>query len=131
MRGSGKTGQFVQKPNLRHIASTVGRQHKLVDFLIINSPVSLDIALSLREVSTHLTSAFIPSERFENFNSFGGFSELYVYGFNNCALCVKYTKKARKPKNASLLLQRTLSMNECSPLQCLNSVVFLSLQQTL
>ena len=37
--------------------------------LIINSPVSLDIALSLHEVSTYLTNDFIPSERFEIFNS--------------------------------------------------------------
>ena len=40
-----------------------------MDLPIINSPISLDIALSLHEVSTHLTSAFIPSERFEIFNS--------------------------------------------------------------
>ena len=32
------------------------RQHKIMDFLFINTRVSLDIALSLHEVSTHLTS---------------------------------------------------------------------------
>ena len=38
-----------------------------MDFLIINSPVSLDIAVYLREVSMHLTNVFVPSEYFENF----------------------------------------------------------------
>ena len=41
-----------------------------MDFLIINLPVYLDIALSLLKVSKHLTNTFIPSEHFENFNSF-------------------------------------------------------------
>ena len=41
-----------------------------MDFLKINTPVSLGIALSLSKVSTHLGRAFIPSVRFENFNFF-------------------------------------------------------------
>ena len=36
---------------------------------LVKSPISLDIALSLHEVSTHLTNDFIPSEQFEIFNS--------------------------------------------------------------
>ena len=44
-----------------------------MDYLKINSPVSLDIALSLCKVSTHLGKAFIPSVRFENFNFFLAF----------------------------------------------------------
>ena len=44
-----------------------------MDFLKINSPVSLDIALSLCKVSMHLGKAFIPSVRFENFNFFSAF----------------------------------------------------------
>ena len=63
-----------------------------MDFFIINSPVSLDIALSLRKVSTDLRNAFIPSVRFENFNSFLGFSEIYVNGFNNSVMQKVYQK---------------------------------------
>ena len=44
---------------------------KLLPLMI--QPVSLDIALSLRKVSTHLRNTFIPSVRFENYNSFSAF----------------------------------------------------------
>ena len=53
-----------------------------MDIFYINSPVSLDIGLSLRKVSTHLRKAFIPSVRFENLHLFFGFSQLYVNGLN-------------------------------------------------
>ena len=39
----------------------------------VKSLVSLDIALSLHEVSMHLRSAFTLSQQFENFNSFSAF----------------------------------------------------------
>ena len=57
----------------------IGQQHEFMDFLTINSPVSIDTALSLSEVSTHLTSAFTPSESFESFNSLSDFQN----GFNS------------------------------------------------
>ena len=54
------------------------QKYLLMDFLIINSLLTLDIALSIRQVSAHFTCCFIPGERSENFTYLVGFSDLYV-----------------------------------------------------
>ena len=69
-----------------------------MDFLIINSPVSLDIALLLREVLTHLTSAFTPSEHFENFNSSLAFQSFNNITRNIESIHYKKKKTIKKPK---------------------------------
>ena len=51
------------------IQAKIGGQYKLVDLLIIDSLVSLDIVLSICEVSANLTNAFTPKICSENFTS--------------------------------------------------------------
>ena len=51
------------------IQANIGGQYKFVDLLIIDSLVSLDIVLSICEVSVNLTNAFTPKLCSENFTS--------------------------------------------------------------
>ena len=51
------------------IQAKIGGQYKFVDLLIIDSLVSLDIVLSICEVSANLTNAFTPKICSENFTS--------------------------------------------------------------
>ena len=57
----GKIGTTIQ--------AKIGGQYKYVDLLIIDSRVSLDIVLSICEVSVNLTIAFTPKICSENFTS--------------------------------------------------------------
>ena len=64
--------------NQKEIRPKKVRKYLLIDFLIINSPLTLDIALSIRQVSAHFTCFFIPGEHSESFTFLVGFSDLYL-----------------------------------------------------